>query len=245
MCIVDAPGWKGSYDYYQDLELLIENITPKELFVQGGEILIQKKALSWLRSIRQKYPGMLISLGTNGNVSDAVILEIEGVFDRFSISFVGFQEETYKKIMGIDIQQTFNFVDSLLRHKSCQVQLKYLITPVNLHETGLFLKWALSMSPERIFIADAATVSYINLNTRDEYWLKIIELVGTDIREAIVSAKDKILTDNIVIALEERVRSTFGIDKQFADAHGLSRHVVTHRGWSPSILKTVKNFKMM
>lgn len=61
---------------------------------------------------------MRISLVTNGNIDEEKIPRIAGLFGRITVSFVGFQPETYYKIMGLDINKTFNFVEKLLQTKT-------------------------------------------------------------------------------------------------------------------------------
>lgn len=103
MCCVDAPSWKGKYDYYDALTAIFNLLSPRQLVVQGGEVLIQKKTMAWLETIKNKSPETSIGLVTNGNVSLAIVPAVESIFDSVAISMVGFQPETYNRIMGMDV----------------------------------------------------------------------------------------------------------------------------------------------
>ena len=74
MCCVNAPDWRGQYDYYSQLEELIKQTQPEEILVQGGEVLIQKQSIEWLTQVKQDFPDIKISLVTNGNVNQKIYI---------------------------------------------------------------------------------------------------------------------------------------------------------------------------
>lgn len=175
MCCVNAPDWSGSYDYYSNIEKLIFKMgTIDKVVSQGGEVLIQRNTLDFIKKLKNKHlPAAEFSVITNGNIDLKNIEEVEAIFDRMMISMVGFQPETYKKIMGIEINKTIEFAETIIKRRNIKLTLKYLTTPINYHEQNLFLNWALSLTPDEIVVCDAQWKSYIKENTDDEYWEKI------------------------------------------------------------------------
>jgi pyruvate-formate lyase-activating enzyme len=115
MCCVGSPSWNGTYDYYDKLTEIVSWHPPRMLLAQGGEVLVQKKTMDWLENVKKKYPDMLIGLVTNGNVGLNVIEKVEQLFNYIWISFVGFQAETYRKIMGLELPITVKFAEEIVR----------------------------------------------------------------------------------------------------------------------------------
>jgi len=125
MCSVGAPEWTGKYDGYDKLTELIDAFRPRELFVQGGEVLIQKKTLNWLQGVKGKYPDTKISIVSNGCVGLDLIEMFEELFDFSIFSFVGFQPVTYNRIMGLNLNRTTRFVEKLIKRKKVEVEIKF------------------------------------------------------------------------------------------------------------------------
>ena len=74
MCSVGVPEWTEDYNGYDKLAELIDAFKPEELFVQGGEVLIQKKTLNWLQDVKGKYPNTKMSIVSNECVGSALRL---------------------------------------------------------------------------------------------------------------------------------------------------------------------------
>lgn len=214
MCCVDSPSWHGKYDNYGSLTKFIDLCTPENLMVQGGEVLIQKDSIGWLHDIKDRHPELKIALVTNGNANCEMVGTVEDLFSAVTISIVGFAPETYKKIMGLDINRTIAFAEELIKGNKTKVWLKYLITPLNLHETNLFLKWAIKAAPERIVIADAYTRRYIN-DTKDMFWSKIIERTSLDVKSELISARADLSDKRITVVFDPLAREMFGINEDF------------------------------
>ena len=220
MCCVDSPSWHGKYDNYESLAKFIDLCRPENLMVQGGEVLIQKESIKWLYGLKSRYPELKIILVTNGNVSLDMLEMLENLFSAVTISIVGFEPETYKKIMGLDINKTIAFAEELIKRNKTKTWLKYLTTPLNLHETNLFLKWAIKAAPERIVIADADTRRYIN-DTKDMFWSKIIERTSHDIKSELISARTDLINKRTTIAFDQLAKELFEIDENFVKSNEL------------------------
>lgn len=190
MCCVDAPSFKGKYDdnYYVLIRKLIDHLLPKEILIQGGEILVQPKSIEWIEELKNDHPQIKLSLVTNGNNLNAYDVA-EKLFNRFTISIVGFQPETYKCIMGLDINKTIEFSERMIKAGK-EVYLKYLLTPNNFHELPLFLDWAMKNNPAKISVADVYIPSYIEINAPYDYWKKLVERTRKRVAEVIRDNKD-------------------------------------------------------
>lgn len=214
MCAPNCPDWRGEYNYYDKLEQIIDLLQPKALYVQGGEVLAQKKSLDWLVAIKEKYPEMKFHIVTNGNADVDLAPLVSRLFNSMTVSVVGFQPETYKKIMELDFHKTERFLKELMQYKTTKVSLKFLITPINIHETALFIDWAINMSPRAITINESGIYQYIRA-TDDKFWNKIIDRTFRDIKKVILKNREKLISENIKINIETNVRQIFNMDDEF------------------------------
>jgi len=215
MCCVEAPSWKGKYDYYESCTKIIDLLKPKELLLQGGEVLVQKKSLEWVAEVKHNHPDIVISLVTNANADLSMVETVENLFDKLYVSIVGFQAETYKRIMGMDFEKTVKFVEELSKRKKIKLVLKYLTTPLNIHEANLFLKWAINLEPALIYFDDADTLNHIKYNAPFDFWNKIIKRTANEIKMLLISNKDKLNQKNIAIQFRPNYLILIGFNEDF------------------------------
>ncbi|MBT0662989.1 radical SAM protein [Geobacter pelophilus] len=216
MCCVDAPMWKGKYELYDDVIRLINKMGKIDKIVsQGGEILIQKKSLDFLSSIKQSLPrDTHFSVISNANVDLTRIDEIERLFDSIDISIVGFQPETYSKVMGLKLDRTIQFVEKLIKNGKISVNTRFILTPLTFHEQDMFLKWALSLAPKTIILYDTNFRLYINKNTRYKFWDKIIERTILNVKKELLNCDiSKLRRNNTVIEIYDL--ALYGINTEF------------------------------
>ena len=225
MCCVESPTWHGKYDYYNELTKLIDYTKPKKVVVQGGEVLIQKRTLEWVSDVRKNYPDIEMCLVTNGNVEIKMVDMVEELFGRVTISIVGFESETYKKIMGLEFNKTIQFAEELVKRKRIKVFLKYLVTPINAHEANLFLDWAIRLNSNGVMFNGASNYKYINLDAPYEYWQKIFERTSQALKLSIIQNKNVILENNMMIAFDGETKILFGIDDYFIERNGLGENI--------------------
>lgn len=212
MCCVDAPKLKDkhwTYDLYEMLSRQISDLQPSSLTVQGGEVLAQKKSLEWLKRIKAEHADISIYLVTNGNVTTDLLPTVTTVFAGVTVSFVGFQQHTYRTIMGLELEKTKDFVTGLAAHKNVSLTLKFLVTPVNFHEMSLFLLWALSVKPSHIVFSDASTESYINMKRFDDYWSEIVSRTGKDLVNIVRNYRQSTSGEQSVISFETAIIRLF------------------------------------
>lgn len=223
-CSVDAPSWHSKYDLYSSLTKIIEQFRPMTIAVQGGELLIQKKSLQWTAQIRKCYPDMDIMLLTNGCSDVSIVPFVNETFNRVVISIYGFQPETYKKTTGLDLSKTLAFAEELIKNGNCKVNLKYLTTPINLHEVNLFLRWALRLLPERIILADSNIAQYINTGTPDRFWEKIEERTKQSVQEELRNSRAALKDSTSTIVIDSVNRKRLGIEELIND-EVFSKHI--------------------
>jgi len=212
MCIVNAPEWRGRYELYKQHETLIDKYQPKELFVQGGEILVQKKSLRWLEHIKEKHPDVRLIAITNGNIHEKKIPKVENLFAGVTITLPSFQALTYQAIAGLDLQQAIIFAEKLAYNGKVELVLKFLITPVNIHELASFFKWSSELSTARILVSDANSTAYCNMKTDDKFWDKIFERSGIKVRKILQTQQHKLNESGTKIYMDRASRMLTGID---------------------------------
>lgn len=222
ICCVGAPFWRGKYALYPHLTALLDTLQPQSLIVQGGEVLAQPNTLEWLIQTHNKYPTIKIQLITNGNASITLEHIIKKIFTSMTISIVGFQNETYKKIMNIDIEKTKNFVSMVLTKTNIPVSLKYLITPLNLHESTLFLDWAIRARPDSIQLVDATTLGYINMETQIPFWKTIIKRSALSLQKFFQKNKLFFIENDITFYYSKFVEDFLGMSDEFVQKEQLT-----------------------
>ncbi|MBF0565054.1 MAG: radical SAM protein [Nitrospirae bacterium] len=231
MCYADAPSWKGSYDYYEELTRLVDETRPIVLKIMGGEVLLQKKALDWVAAMRQRHPDIKFFLVTNGNYPLSKIPLVEELFHMVGVStIVGFQPETYKRMTGLDLKRTLRFAEELVARKKSAVAVAYLMTPINLHEANLFLRWAIPLGPRRIHLADANVEAYIEMGTWDLYWPKIIDRTAEAIKSEIVSRRETMRRNGSVLWVTKNNVRLLRIDEDFITTNDLGDIVMPSAG---------------
>lgn len=224
MCCVDAPSWTGDFTYYESLYKLLSRLEPKEILLQGGEILIQKESMNWILKLKKDFPRLKISLVTNGNVESSMVESLKDVFYRITISFVGLQSETVKKIMGLDVARTLSFVEELSK-TDVILYLKYLVTPINAHEADSFYSWALNLKPAKIIFSDSDLNKYIKRNTFDNYWKKLLKRSEEALKRKIIISKDSIVSNRIFVGFDAGTKNLFGITDDYIEKNSLAPYV--------------------
>lgn len=226
MCFADAPSWRGTYDLYDKIENIINKFNPNTIIVQGGEILIQKESLEWIKKIKKNNPEIIFQMVTNLNVDFDYKDLIEELFETITVSFVGFQPETYKAVMGLDLNKSKKLVEYLIPRGKTKVRLKFLETPSTMHESHLFLEWALSLKPSKIYMHSADIHSYINGNAPFQYWDKMFRVTGKKIKDILIKNKTELSQKDHYISFNSDNIKHYEINNEFLIANGLSSCIV-------------------
>ena len=134
---------------------------------------------------------------------------------------MGFQPETYKKIMGMDIERMKDFARAVIGGK-VPLTMKFLCTPINIHETALFLEWAVAIKPARILISDASVVKYVNMETPDSYWAKIFQRTAKDVKLMLKKYKQHLRRNSLTISFEPSIKILFSLTPEYLEENDLS-----------------------
>ena len=227
MCSVQAPDFTGKYDKYTHLTDLVRSQKPDVIQVQGGEVLIQKRSLAWVQEIKSEFPRMRLQVVTNGNVDAAMVPSLCEIFDGFVISFVGFQEETYRAIMGLDLTKTLAFTQALTAQANRRVSLKFLMTALNVHEVALFLRSAAQLRPAKILIAESGIPNYIVAGTHDHFWTKIFSRSSDAVRKTLCALREALQEADTTVLFEAPAAQLLDLDDAFVLSNGLAGRVHT------------------
>jgi pyruvate-formate lyase-activating enzyme len=214
MCCVHAPEWRGTYELYDDLLRLIDRLRPGGIAVQGGEVLAQARTLDFLATVKGRFPSMRMHIITNGNAPLSSFRLFNVLFETATFSIVGFTDNTYRTIMGLDFDKTKAFIGKVLEAGKCKVSLKYLVTPLNVHEAHLFLDWAVRQKPASIQIADSNFMAY----TKEDgirFWSAVVERSGRMLRKAITRNAAMIGEAGIELHAAPSLRTAFGLDESY------------------------------
>lgn len=211
MCCVGAPFKQAEkIDYpYDELKELLVTLKPDLIASQGGEVLVQPKSIDALAEIKKALPGVTLHVITNGSMNTGKVTLCSELFDSMTVSIVGFQELTYKAVMGLRLERTKAFVTEMLRRGKTLLSLKYLCTPLNVHEIGLFLDWAIPLSPSGIQITDADCLTYIVADTPIPYWQQVYKRGRDYMLEAFSKHRVTLNAKNISVAIDNGVLSFF------------------------------------
>lgn len=226
MCCVNAPEWKGgeqNYGAIRDLIRKISTVNPIEaVLAQGGEILIQKRTIDFLEAIKAEYPGIKMAVVTNGNVPSDAINRSSSLFSQFTVSFYAFQPETYQCISGLDLSKTISFSEHIMALADKTVYLKYLSTPLSIHEIGAFFRWSLALAPAQIQLVTGGFAQFVQSAEKYKYWRKILAISSKSIQRELLSADWSALRHSRTkILIDGFHRSAFGLDSDFIERYGL------------------------
>lgn len=213
MCCVGAPFKQKSdkgYDY-DSLYYFVRNVGPKLIAVQGGEVLVQSKTLEWISGIKNEFKNIMFHVITNGCVHSRLANLCALLFNSMTISIVGFQDQTYKSVMGLDIPRMKKFALNMINSRETKVSLKYLVTPLNLHEISLFFKWAVDCCPDSIQIVDSSFESYININTKIPFWPQIVQRSANELVNMLFLSKNVLNSNNIAVLIDDKILNSFCI----------------------------------
>ncbi len=206
---------------------IIEYYKPKNIIAIGGEILVQDKAFNDLFDLKQKYPEMKISTITNLCVGKERLRKAEEIFDKMTVSMLGFTELTYKNEMGLDFNKTMdNFMD-LYKNKKVKLSPKYLAMPTNLFEIIPFFNWAVNLDVEKIYLHCIIELEHIaNFNTRFLYWTKTFEKVEKQIKDIFEKNQELLISKNKhFISIHKNLAEKLNISQEYIDSLNLNNIV--------------------
>ncbi len=217
----------STYEYYTELLLFLSEFSTHWIFFSGGEILVQPKSIEFMYNYRLKCPDSWIHLKTNGNADNDKIQFISDCCNSVMVSFNGFSPSIYRTIMGIDVEKTIKFCESIIHKTSTKLGLKFLNSPISIVDIPNFLNWSLSLDPQCIVIQTAYNYSFSpegassRLDStfdkmKPEYWNPIIERVSNNVEKILIDNYNKINSSGNYLTA----------DKEFIDILSLSEKTI-------------------
>lgn len=129
--------------------------------------------------------------------------------------------------MGLGITKTTEFAYKIANRGKVTLRLKFLVTPLNVHESALFFRWAVGVVPAVIVMHDSDISKYINYDTEDSYWFKIIDRSAKALQNAIKDSAKIINQKNIKMHIHDSVKKLYSIDSKFIDDNNLNNSFVS------------------
>lgn len=151
--------YKRPFGYYAELESFIHDLHIRNVTFLGGEVSVQQKTIELME--RLSNDGVKISIITNGAVPQAVERRLLAVSDDFLVTLNGFTQETVSLLSDLPFHRQLEFC---LRAEALgkRLSVRFLVTPMTLHEIPAFLAWASQMRLEHLML-DVA------VNTPEDY----------------------------------------------------------------------------
>jgi len=174
---------------------IIEHYKPKNIIAIGGEILVQEKAFNDLFELKQKFPEIKISTITNLCVGKERLKKSEEIFDKMTVSMLGFSELTYKNEMGLDFKKTFDNFNELYKNKKVKLSPKYLAMPTNLFEIIPFFNWAINLDVEKIYLHCIHEFEQV-ANLEHPYWVKTFTKLEKQLKQLIELNRENLIIKN-------------------------------------------------
>jgi len=226
MCCVNAPDWRGKYDLYDGLQRIIDQITEngpiREIYVQGGEVLVQKKSLQFLERLKNKFPSTKFSVVTNGSVPEQMRARALEIFDHFTVSIYAFQEETYARLCEVSLASVLETCARIAETPKKSLFVKYLSTPISIHEVGLYLTWASALAPRNIQVVNGGIDGYVK-PTEDNYWKKIFHRTAIEVKKSLVSLnRGRLRARPTTISFDKFHSDAFQITPEFLERYDLN-----------------------
>lgn len=221
VCYVAAPLKHENIElHYDQAYAFLEKLAPRCIYIEGGEVPIQKNALAFVRKIKDNFSLDLLHLLTNGCYPAGMATQLADVFTAITISYMGFSKNLYYHETMLDVNTTNAFA-RIVHEKHGRSFFRYICTPLSIIETSLFLQYATRFQHSYITYADCDLDLYTKASPESLYWPQIIKRCRVQFREMLLRLKDRMIENQATCNLEPRTASLLDIDKQFTERFDL------------------------
>lgn len=217
--------FRKHFSFYKELEaFLIRLKNAKTATIFGGEVTIQPETLRLISKIK-KENGTKVTIVTNGAIPNNKYVSLCDIIEGFQVSFYGFTMESVRMISKLNLKQIKDFCEYL---SACnkQFDVKFVLSPLVLHELLPFLEWSLSLNVSHVMVYYAILPSgdYERTGRRDvssfddlvpEYWGPIIKRVSQEVQTFFVRSKNQIHEKGINYIVNREVLKLLGISPSF------------------------------
>ena len=228
-CFQSNEKRNDSYRYYDYLLPILKAFQINWLFFSGGEILVQKEAMDFMRICRSELPNTWIHLKTNGNVDLSLCDFVDDVCNSVMVSFNGFSPVSYKTIMSLDIKKTISFCEEIKRRGKTNLGLKLLISPINIAETPEFLEWAFSCVPQCIALQVAYNYKIEENGTSSRlestlspkgfsyYWDDVYERIENSCKRVLKTHESKIINLKTHLTVDKELIEIIKLNENYIE----------------------------
>lgn len=236
--------------FYKELEaFLIRLKNAKTATIFGGEVTIQPETLRLISIINKKI-GTKVTIVTNGAISHNKYESLCEIIDGFQISFYGFTIESVRMISKLNLKQIKDFCEYLSAHNK-QFDVKFVLSPLVIHELLPFLEWSLSLNVSHVMVYFAILPSedYERTGRRDvssfddlvpEYWNPIIKRISKEIKVFFAKSKNQIQKKGINYIINREVLKLLGIAPSFFQDLGIPQEKsisISCKAWKSILTK--------
>ncbi len=217
--------FRKHFPYYEALEaFLIRLKNTKTATIFGGEVTIQPETLR-LISMINKNIGTKVTIVTNGAIPHNRYESLCEIIDGFQVSFYGFTAESVRMISKLNLKQIKGFCEYLSAHNR-PFDVKFVLSPLVIHELLPFLEWSLSLNVNHIMVyyailpsEDYERTGHRDVSSFDDlvpgYWDPIIKRVSQEVQTFFVKNKSQIHQKGINYIVNREVLSLMGISPSF------------------------------
>ena len=217
--------FRKHFPFYKELEaFLIRLRNTKTATIFGGEVTIQPETLHLISKIK-KENGTKVTIVTNGAIPHNKYASLCDIIEGFQVSFYGFTMESIRMISKLNLKQIKDFCEYLSAYNK-QFDVKFVLSPLVLHELLPFLEWSLSLNVSHVMVYYAILPSgdYERTGRRDvssfddlvpEYWEPIIKRVSKEVKSFFVRNTNQIQKKGINYIVNREVLNLLEIPSSF------------------------------
>ncbi|MBQ3310517.1 hypothetical protein IJG72_00415 [bacterium] len=200
---------------------IIDYYKPENIFAIGGEILVQEDAFNMLFDLHKKYPNMGIGTITNLCVGEQRLKQAEQIFDKITVSMLGFNKQSYKIHMNLDFDKVMNNFMTLYNNKKVELSPKFLTMPSNIVELPEFLKWALTLDVNKIYLHNVGSFNQ-EADWNSKNWQNILCRIEKQIKGLLEDNKGLIVSKNRhFISIHPFLAQKLNITEEYIKSTGL------------------------
>ena len=221
VCYVGAPlkGEKIEVNYDQALSFL-SKLAPSELFLEGGEVPIQKNAMEFAEKIKDIIPLKRFHLLTNGCYPTKTAERIASIFESISVSFMAFSNLIYFIETGLDVKITKQFFEYLYNANKC-MGARFIVTPLSICDIGNFVDYISNFKNIFVTFADSNLYDFVKNTPHIPYWSQVINRSEFVLKKSLVKNNIKNKNNKNTLWIEPRTARLFSINKHFVNEFSL------------------------
>lgn len=220
-------SFRKHFPFFAQLKQMLAEITSlKTATIFGGEVTIQPETLDLISFVKNNF-GTKVTIVTNGFISHSQYGLLCNTIENFQVSLYGFSDVSVRLISKMNFNVIRSFCE-FVSAKQHPLDVKFVLSPMVIHELLPFLEWSLSLNVNHIMIyyAILPTEDYEKTGRRDvssfanlvsDYWNPIIERLSIEVKAFFVKNQALIRGKGINYIINHNVLSLLQIPSSFLD----------------------------